>query len=288
MSQKEMLGVLPKRVEVSERELQKIAESMLSGLESDLVLVEHFVPCGSGVIDLLCLDKDMNPTIVEFKAVSDASEEALLQSMDYASWADRNPDTIMRFIEEKKPGLLEGKSLGDVRIIIVAPDFETRALHAAEMVESDILLRRYICFEHPQIGKWLHYETEYDSRSDRGTPIVPHEYKAEYHFAGGKAKWKPLYDALLARLKGELGGFVPYAKKYYLALQSTYNFAVIHVGSDRLDVGFAVESSEHGARLKDATKWGWSWLTHFVSLRNENDIDDELIGWIKESYRIRS
>jgi hypothetical protein len=288
MSEKRSLGTLPKKIEVSERELQKIAESMLHELEADLTPIDHFVPCSSGQIDLLCIDKDTNPVVIEFKAVEDASEEALIQSMDYASWVDRNPDTIMRFIEEKKPGLLEGKGLGDVRIIIVAPGFDARMLRAAEMVEPDILLRRYICFEHPQIGRWLHYETEYDSRSDKGTPVVPHEYKVDFHFAGNKARFRPLYDKLLERLKSELGDFVPYAKKYYLALQTTYNFAVIHVYSDRIEVGFALEGSEHSDRAKDATNWGWSWLTHSVSIRDENDIDDELIGWIKESYRIRS
>jgi len=288
MSQKVTADVLPKKVEVSERELQKIAEGMLNELESDLVPIDHFVPCSSGQIDLLCIDRDVNPIVIEFKAVEGASEEALIQSLDYASWVDRNADTIMRFVEEKKPGLLEGKGLGDVRIIIVAPDFEARMLRAAEMVEPDILLRRYICFEHPQIGKWLHYETEYDSRSDKGTPVVPHEYKADFHFAGNKVKLKPLYDKLLEKLKSELGDFVPYAKKYYMALQSTYNFAVIHIYSDKIEVGFALEIAEHGDRVKDATNWGWSWLTHSVSIRDEKDIDDELIGWIKESYRIRS
>ena len=116
------MSSLPKLSSPSEKELQTISERYLDDLEQGLMFVDHYVPVGPGIVDTLALDSNSNPVIIEYKAVTDAVEEALVQGMAYASWINKNPDAITRFISEKNPKALP-KSLGDPRIILVAPSF---------------------------------------------------------------------------------------------------------------------------------------------------------------------
>jgi len=279
---------LPTKAIVTERQLQALVERSLGRIEEGLTYIDHYITCGSGTIDILCLDKKDNPVVIELKVDEDADQDALVQGMDYASWVEKNPDTLMRFANEKNPDLLKGRRLGEVRIILVTPHFGPRTINAAGMVEPNISLLRYICLEHPSFGQYLHFETDYDSRTDRGAPPVPHDYKIEDHFVGDRAKLRPLFDSLLEKLEKEFGELSAYAKKYYLALQSSNIFAVVQVKSKMIEVGVGLEGPETSERLHDAANWGWSWVTHFFRIRSVEDIDDEVIRWIRESYNSRS
>jgi len=275
---------LPISIQIDERELQSLTEKNLERLEQGMRLVDHYVPVGFGIIDSLCLDKDNNPVVIEFKAAEDEDQSALIQSLDYSSWVDKNPDTIIRFINEKKRGVLEVNKLGDVRIIIVAPMFDQRTINAAEMVDPNIALIKYHCFEHSQIGRWLHFEPIYDSRTIRPRALAPQAYRIEDHFDEDYAAMRPIFDALVDRLKKEIGDFTVYAKKYYIAFQRTFNFAVLYVYKNKIEVGLTLHSTVTSGRLHDGSNWGWSRINYTISLSKPSDIDDELIDWLKESY----
>jgi len=276
--------VLPRRVEISEKELQVLVEKDMNRLEQGLVFIDHFVPVGSGIIDTLALDNEKSPVIIEYKAVPEADEEGLIQILAYADWIDKNPDALLRFVSEKKSEALGGASLGDVRTVLVAPDFTERTRHAADMIEHDIALVKYMAFEHPAIGRWLHFDTIFDSRTARPGAARIEVYKIDDHFQGAYARMKPLFD----RLASEVNKFGPdvriYAKKHYIAFQRNYIFAVIHIYTNKVEAGMVLESSEPDPRLLDASDWGWSRVTHCVVLTQDKDIDEKVLEWLRASY----
>ncbi|MBS7633131.1 DUF91 domain-containing protein [Candidatus Bathyarchaeota archaeon] len=84
--------MIPTRpIEISEKELQQTVEKDLNMLEEGLLFVDHFVPVGVGIIDTLALDKNKNPVVIEYKVQEGEDETALLQSLSYANWVDKNP-----------------------------------------------------------------------------------------------------------------------------------------------------------------------------------------------------
>jgi predicted transport protein len=257
-------------------------ENDLKCLEETLLYVDHFVQIGSGIIDTLAIDSEGNPVVIEYKVEEGADETALLQTLSYASWVDKNPDSMLRFIREKKPEV-KVESLGDVRIIIVTPTFTERTKQAAEMVEPDILLKRYIAFELPSIGKKLYLETIYDSRARR-PKSGPTAYSIDYHFEGSYAKMKPIFEQLVSEAE-KLGDDVKIEpKKFYIAFRRAYNFAVINVYTSKLEVGFPVPSTEPDTRMIDISKWGFSRILYGIILKDKNDIDERLLKWLKASY----
>lgn len=258
-------------------------EKDLNMLEGGLLYVDHYVQVGSGIIDTLAIDEEKNPVVIEYKVEEGEDETALLQTLSYANWVYKNPDSVLRFIREKKPETVV-ESLGDVRIIIAAPAFTPRAKQAAEMVEPDIILRRYLVFDIPSIGKRLHLETIYDSRSRARPNLGPTAYTIDSHFEGNYLKMRPLFDRLAneARKLGDDVAIEP--KKWYIAFRRNSNFTIVNVYTSKLEVGLPVLSPEHDLRMIDITKWGFSRILYGIVLKDEKDVDEKLLKWLKVSY----
>lgn len=273
-----------KPIEINEIELQTMIEKNLNSLEEGLLYIDHFVPVGSGIIDMLALDKERNPVVIEYKAEEEEDETALLQALSYANWVDKNPDTMLRFIREKRPEI-GIESLGDVRIIIVAPSFTDRTKQATKMVGLglEIALKRYLAFDVPSIGRGLHFETIYDSRTER-PEVKPIAYSIDDHFTGSYAKMRPLFDRLMNEAK-KLGEDVRIeAKKFYIAFRRAYNFAVVYVYTSKLVIGFPVSPPEPDPRMIDTSKWGFSRILQGIVLEDESGVDEKLLKWLKASY----
>jgi predicted transport protein len=268
---------------ISEKELQSQIEKDLSQIEKGLLLVDHFVPVGSGIIDTLAIDAKKNPVVIEYKTTDGKDEEAFLQALSYANWIDKNPDAMLRFIREKKPEF-DIESLGDVRIILVAPSFTDRVIQASQMIEPDITLKRYLAFEHIKIGKWLHFESVYDSRIARPDVARIEVYSIDYHFEGRYAKMKPLFERIATEAKKLGDDVIVEAKKFYIALRRTYNFGIVYIYTNKLVVGLASAPPEPEPRASDASNWGFSRILHKIELTDELDVDDKFVKWLKASY----
>jgi predicted transport protein len=258
-------------------------EKDLNVLETGLLYVDHYVQVGSGIIDTLAIDEDKNPVVIEYKVEEGEDETALLQTLSYANWVYKNPDSILRFIREKELGT-SFESLGDVRIIIVAPSFNDRTKQAAEMVEPDIVLRRYLVFDIPSLGKRLHLETIRDSRTRARPGLSPTAYTIDYHFEGNYIKMRPLFDRLANEARKLGADLTIEPKKWYIAFRRNYNLAIVNVYTTKLEVGMPVPSPEQDPRMMDITKWGFSRILYGIVLKDEKDIDEKLLKWLKASY----
>jgi hypothetical protein len=276
------IGDVPARIDPGEKELQELVESTLGQVENGLKLVDSYVPVGKGVIDSLCVDSTGAPVVIEYKAVEGADEDAFIQALSYAAWVDQNPDTVARFINQKVPGLLKEDTPESSRIIIVAPSFTDRTRLAATMVDVDLTLKRYLCFEHEKVGRWAHLETVLSSRQT-AYGAVPRVYTIESHFQGSYANMRPVFDALRARIEA-FGGVTTYARKHYIAFKRRRVFAVVHVFASKVESGIRAVKSTENPRLEDASDWGWSWVTHHLTFADESEIDNEALEPIRDSY----
>ncbi len=99
----------------------------------------------------------------------------------------------------------------------------------------------------------------------------------------GKEGLRPIYDRLVEYARS-LGTDVHVApKKTSVALRRSKNFAVVSpAAKSRIDLGLNLKGTTATARLK-AERAG-SMCTHKVALNKTDDIDQEVLDWIRQAY----
>lgn len=116
-----------------------------------------------------------------------------------------------------------------------------------------------------------------DAASHSESDLVENQYR-------GKESLKPLYDKLLDVISG-FGDDIDIApKKASVSLRVKRQFALIQPSTKtRIDVGLKFNDKPHTERLETSGPFG-TMCTHRVRLTASDQIDDELIGWLKEAY----
>ena len=110
------------------------------------------------------------------------------------------------------------------------------------------------------------------------------EYTIEGKFTGQYAHLRPIFHVLESKVK-EFGEDVKVnLRKIYIGFVRKHTFAVIYISKDKIDVGLSLDSSVEDDRLRDASNWGWSRINKGTSVSRVEDIDDQLIEWMKQSY----
>ena len=100
-------------------------------------------------------------------------------------------------------------------------------------------------------------------------------------YEGRKAPLRPLYERLVAEVRG-FGADVEVApKKTSVSLRRRKQFALIEAPSaTRLQLGLNLRAAEASERLRVAG----GMCTHRVDISSADEIDDELIGWLRDAY----
>jgi len=104
----------------------------------------------------------------------------------------------------------------------------------------------------------------------------------ESQYQGKKAHLKPIYECIV-QLALDFGNDVQLApRKTYVALQRKKQFAVIKPStSTRVDLGLKLKGVESEGRLQSAGALGSGSMTHKISISNLEEVDAEVIGWLK-------
>lgn len=103
----------------------------------------------------------------------------------------------------------------------------------------------------------------------------------ELQYAGAKAGLRPLYELLVSSATG-LGPDVEVApKKATVSLRRAKQFALITPATkDRIDLGLNLPGDPGGGRLMVAG----GMCTHKVGLRSIDEVDTELLNWLRDAY----
>lgn len=102
----------------------------------------------------------------------------------------------------------------------------------------------------------------------------------ESHYAGRHAGLRPLYDAVIDRVRG-FGPDVELApKKAYVSLRRRKQFGQVGPVAGQLEVCVNLPGVEPTARLRPTS----GMATHRVRISAAQELDDELVGWLREAY----
>jgi hypothetical protein len=103
---------------------------------------------------------------------------------------------------------------------------------------------------------------------------------AIYH--GPRAALRPIHDALMAAIAG-FGEFEIAPKKGYVSLRRKKQFAMIGPASQtRVEVGLNMKGVPATPRLKEQPPGGM--CQYKVSLTDAQEVDAEVLGWIRRAY----
>ena len=107
--------------------------------------------------------------------------------------------------------------------------------------------------------------------------LVTAQYKGKEHF-------KPLYDQLLKEVL-KFGKDVEVApKKAYVSLRRKKQFGCLNPATkSRFEVGINLKGHKSQGKLQEISKAN-AMFSHKIDLKGEEDIDQEVLDWLKKAY----
>ncbi|TDS12012.1 uncharacterized protein DUF4287 [Maribacter caenipelagi] len=117
------------------------------------------------------------------------------------------------------------------------------------------------------------------SKEENNAPadLVEQQYK-------GKESLQPIYKAILKIVKAFGNDVTITPKKTTVSIIRKKQFALIKPATKtRIDLGLKIKDKPTSDRLESSGPFG-SMCTHRVQLTEANQVDDELIDWLKEAY----
>jgi hypothetical protein len=109
----------------------------------------------------------------------------------------------------------------------------------------------------------------------------------EEHLAHGDAM-RPVFDELLARVHRDIGAAEVVALPCCIHLSATHDFLAVLPRKARLEVRFSLRRELRSPRIKHATRIGGSTYKHSTDIATVQDLDEELIGWLREAYHLET
>lgn len=189
---------------------------------------------------------------------------------------------------------------------MATPDDAVRTMIANLAAKTGRTLEQWLALvgtdqkrKHGELVQWLKrehgvthgYANLIAHQAQAGAPAAPATGSAgaaddlvAAQYAGAKAALRPLYEALLAVVRG-FGDDVEVApKKAYVSLRRSKQFAMLQPSTaTRLDVGLNLKGVPPTARLEPSGSFS-SMVSHRVRLGQPADIDGELRGWLRQAY----
>jgi len=107
-------------------------------------------------------------------------------------------------------------------------------------------------------------------------------YPLEYHFRGKRAEMKPLFNELIKRLQKEID-FEFKIGKAYIGLVKTLVFAGVRIQTQKIIFEFTSRKQIKSPRFNKMLHFQKDRWAYFVDIQKPEDIDEELIGWVKTS-----
>ncbi len=99
----------------------------------------------------------------------------------------------------------------------------------------------------------------------------------------GKEHLKPFYDKLILEINKFKGDFEIAPKKTYVSLKRKKQFVILNPASKtRFEIGFNLKGVEAKGKLENEKPNGI--CSHKINLSDINEIDKEVINWVKMAF----
>jgi hypothetical protein len=116
-----------------------------------------------------------------------------------------------------------------------------------------------------------------DAASNAAKDLVTNQYK-------GKEKLKPIYEKLLRAINAFGKDITITPKKETVSIIRKRQFVLIKPATPkRMDLGLKINDKPADGRLENSGPFG-AMCTHRVKLNSVDDVDKQLIEWMKEAY----
>lgn len=100
----------------------------------------------------------------------------------------------------------------------------------------------------------------------------------------GKESLRPIYDAIMSEVTNFGSDVVVAPKKAYVSLRRNKQFALVQPSTKtRVDVGINLKGVAADGRLENSSSFN-SMVSHRVRLTDTSEVNDELIGWLRQAY----
>ena len=103
-------------------------------------------------------------------------------------------------------------------------------------------------------------------------------------YAGAKAALKPIYDSVIAAVRGFGSDVEVSPKKGYVSLRRHKQFAIVQPSTaSRLDIGLNLKGVAPSGRLEASGNFN-AMCTHRVRIEGEAGLDANVKKWLKQAY----
>jgi hypothetical protein len=99
---------------------------------------------------------------------------------------------------------------------------------------------------------------------------------------------RSLFDALLAAIENRVGPCGVVSLPCCIHLAATDDFLAVLPKSDRLEIRFTLHRRLDSPRIRACSQTGRTLHKHSVDVSQVEHIDAELLGWLREAYRLRA
>jgi Domain of unknown function (DUF5655) len=115
--------------------------------------------------------------------------------------------------------------------------------------------------------------------SCRKTPL-------EQHFRN-KDTARELFDDLTGKINSQVGKFRIVSLPCCVHLFGTYDFVAALPKKDGLEIRLGLDRVLESRRLKQSVPLSHKYYKNCIDIKSKEEIDEELIGWIDESYHLK-
>jgi len=122
------------------------------------------------------------------------------------------------------------------------------------------------------------------AREQEAPTVAGDDGLVEAQYAGKEAL-RPIYEALIGKIRGFGDDVEISPKKTYVSLRRSKQFALIQPSTrTRVDVGIQLKGREAGERLEASGSFN-AMVSHRVRVTAKDQVDAELVGWLREAYQ---
>jgi hypothetical protein len=183
--------------------------------------------------------------------------------------ADQATETQLKNIQQKT-----GKSLGEVDELV-------RNSGLTKHSEIRAMLQRELTLGYGDANALMHFVLKADGEL-AAAPGQSLDEAVDGIYTGAKAGLRPIHERLMEAVSG-FGEFEIALKKGYLSLRRKKQFAMIGPGSNsKVDVGINHKTLGDHPRL--LAQPAGSMCSYNVRLTQPEEVDAELVVWLKQAY----
>jgi hypothetical protein len=183
---------------------------------------------------------------------------------------DKARETQLRNIETKT-----GKSFDELRSLIA----ESGLVKHGEIRE---MLKTKLGMGHGDANLVIHYALNSDGQNAAAAGGQSIDDTVGEIYSGNKAHLRSIHDKFMAAIEG-FGEFESVPKKGYLSLRRKKQFAMVGPATkDRVEVGLNMKGVPATSRLAEMPAGGM--CQYKVKVTGPDEVDAELIAWVKQAY----